>query len=81
MPDIRHLMILILKSTQSLGVIVECIGERKRFGRRSLGADPRDISPAVEPFLSPKRRKTTDAVEELSVPLSICPRCRARVQW
>jgi len=82
MPYVQQLMILIPKSTQNLGVTVECIGEKERFGRGSLDADPRDASPSVEPSPSPKRRKTTHAVEEVSVPLSglLCSRYRAQVE-
>jgi hypothetical protein len=70
MPYVQQLMILILKSTQNLGVTAECTGERERFGRGSLGAAPRDASPPVEPSPSPERRKMTDVGEELSVPSS-----------
>jgi len=67
---------------KSGGVTVECIGEKERFGRGSLDADPRDASPSVEPSPSPERRKTTHAVEEVSVPLSglLCSRYRAQVE-
>ena len=37
-PYVQQLMILILKSTQNLGVTTECKRERERFGRGSLGA-------------------------------------------
>ena len=79
MPYVQQLMILILKSTQNQGVTIECKGERERFGRGSLGADPRDALPLEEPSPSSERRKMTNVVEELSVPLFglLCSRCRA----
>ena len=82
MPYVQQLIILIHKSTQNLGVTTECKKERERFGRGSLDADPRDASPSVEPSPSPERRKTTHAVEEVSVPLSglLCSRYRAQVE-
>ena len=77
MPYVQQLIILILKSTQNMGVTTKCKGERERFGRGSLSADPRDASPPMEPSPSPKRRKMMGVVEELSVPLSglLCSRC------
>jgi hypothetical protein len=53
-PYVWQLMTLVLKNTQNLGVTTKCKGQRERFGRGSLGADPRDTSPPVEP--SPRRR-------------------------
>jgi hypothetical protein len=44
-PYVQQLMILILKSTQNLWVTTECKGVRERFGRGSLGADPRAALP------------------------------------
>jgi hypothetical protein len=70
MPYVQQLMILILKSTQNRGVTTECKGEKERFGKGSLGADLGVASPPVEPSLSSERRKTADAMEGLSVPLS-----------
>jgi hypothetical protein len=63
-------MVLILKSTQNMGVTTKCKGEREGFGRGSLSVDPRDASPPMEPSPLSERRKTMDAMEELSVPLS-----------
>jgi hypothetical protein len=76
-PYVQQLMILKLKSTQNLGIITECKGERERFGRGSLSADPRDALSPVEPSPSLERRKVTGVVEELLVPLSrlLCSRC------
>jgi hypothetical protein len=63
MPYVQQLMILLLKSTQNLGGYNRVYTEKERFGRGSLDADPKDASLPVEPFPSPERRKTTDAVE------------------
>jgi hypothetical protein len=71
-------MMLILKSTQNLGVTIEC--KRERFGRGSLGTDPKEASPLVWSSPSSERRKAMKAREELSVPLFglLCSWCRAR---
>jgi hypothetical protein len=67
-------MILVIKSTQIEGYNEEC----KRFGRGSLGANPRLIGGEVS---SLSERKKTVAREELPMLLSewLCSRCRARV--
>jgi hypothetical protein len=61
-----------------LRVTIEYKGERERFGRVSLGVDPREASPPVEPSPSSERRKTMGPVEELLVPLYglLCCRCK-----
>jgi hypothetical protein len=74
-------MILILKSTQNLGVTIECTRERERFGRGSLGADPRDASPPVEPSLSPERRKTTNVGRSSRCPSLGCSTLGAKLEW
>jgi hypothetical protein len=79
---VQQLMILKLMSTQNLRVITECKGERERFGRGLLSADPWDALSPMEPSLSLERKKVTGVVEELSVPLSglLCSRCQAQVE-
>jgi hypothetical protein len=67
-------MILVFKSTQIGGYNEEC----KRFGRGSLGANPRLVGGEVS---SSSKRKKTVAREELPVLLSewLFSWCRARV--
>jgi hypothetical protein len=64
------------------GGLQQSVRVKERFGRASLGADPRDASPSVVPSPSPERRKMMGTVEELSMPLSwlLCSRCRARME-
>jgi hypothetical protein len=71
-----------LMSTQNLGVITECKGERERFGRGLLSVDPWDALSSVEPSLLLERRKVICAVEELLVALSglLCSQCQAQVE-
>ena len=70
------LSIFVFKSTQIRGS-QKCV--RERFGRGSLGADPRLV--AGEVSSSSERRKTMERVEELSVLLSgwLRSQCRTRV--